>query len=144
MSLDTLESSVVAAYHLHQTDKTTLISADNLRKAYADGKWQNDMDYHEWLNLILGCTEKVPSIVNALMEGEYVSLFSVEHHPEPSPSDPAKDALAPIVHVGEPDITDFEVPADVLGEQTPVAIAEASASPETPDTATGDESGEEN
>ncbi len=150
MSLDSLEREVVEAYHLHQTDKTTLITADNLRKAYADGKWQNDMDYHEWLNLILGCKEKVPSVVNALMAGEYVSLFTAEKivfrgTELVDPTSGATDAGVPLTSTDPAtDLTDLEVPAEVLGEQTPVAIAEASASPETPDTATGDESGEEN
>lgn len=144
MSLDSLERSVVEAYHLHHTDKTTLISSDNLRKAYAAGKWQNDMDYHEWLNLILGCNEKIPAIVNALMEKEYVSLFSVAKEPElpriplselsdadlsngtrlPLPgTEPA--ANESIVFRGTV-LTDPtpEVPSEVLADQTPLSSGE--------------------
>lgn len=116
MSLDTLERSVVEAYHLHHTDKTTLISPDNLRKAYAAGKWQNDMDYHDWLNLILECKEKIPTIVNALLEGEYVSLFSVTQAPTDGNISVAKEVLADQTVVPESE--------ENLSEQTELAPEE--------------------
>jgi len=131
MSLDALERSVVEAYHLHHTDKTTLISPDNLRKAYSAGKWQNDMDYHEWLNLILECKEKIPTIVNALLEGEYVSLFSVTQAPELprvplselSDADSSNGTRLPLPGTESVDQTP-EVPSEVLADQTPLLSGE--------------------